>query len=94
MDTQQVVNSCDASVNAKSSGVRVRLFEEQDLEGVRRIMRQHHAATVFRNQAFSDWKLNEHFDLILSRPPRMVCPVAVWKGKPAGVAWAIATLTC
>jgi hypothetical protein len=45
---------------------------------------------VFRDQAFSDWKLNEHFNQILSRPPRMVCPVAILDGKPVGVTWAVA----
>lgn len=72
------------------SGLRVRVLEERDTEIVRGIIKQHHATTVFRDQAFSDWKLNEHFSLILSRPPRMVCPVVALDGKPIGVAWAIA----
>jgi hypothetical protein len=66
------------------------LLEERDTEIVRDIIKQHHETTVFRDQAFSDWKLNEHFSLILSRPPRMVCPVATLDGRPIGVAWAIA----
>lgn len=70
-------------------GLRVRLLEERDTEVVRDIIKQHHATTVFRDQAFSNWKLNEHFSLILSRPPRMVCPVVTLDGKPIGVAWAI-----
>jgi hypothetical protein len=71
-------------------GLRVRVLEEGDTEIVRGIIKQHHATTVFRDQIFSDWKLNEHFSLILSRPPRMVCPVVTLDGKPIGVAWAIA----
>lgn len=71
-------------------GLRVRLLEARDAEVVRDIIKQHHATTVFRDQAFSDWKLNEHFSPILSRPPRMVCPVVTLDGKPIGVAWAIA----
>lgn len=97
MDTSEVVlagqrsdHSDDEGRNGNTTGVRVRLFEDRDVEGIRRIMRQHHATTVFRNQAFSDWKLDEHFDLILSRPPRMVCVTAEWEGMPVGVAWAVA----
>ncbi|QRY70594.1 hypothetical protein JVX98_31655 (plasmid) [Ensifer sp. PDNC004] len=71
-------------------GLRVRLLEERDTEAVRDIIKQHHSTTVFRDQTFSDWKLNEHFNTILSRPPRMVCPVAILDGRPIGVAWAIA----
>lgn len=73
-----------------ATGLRIRLLEERDTPQIREIMKQHHASTVFRDQPFSDWKLNEHFNLILSRPPRMVCPVAIWKGRPVGVAWAAA----
>ncbi len=72
------------------TGLKVRLLEKEDTPAVREIMKQHHASTVFRDQEFSDWKLNEHFSLILSRPPRMVCPVATLDGKPVGVTWAIA----
>lgn len=86
----ELVSVEDASPAAEESGLRVRLLEERDTEEVRGIIKQRHAMTVFRNQTFSDWKLNEHFNLILSHPPRMVCPVAIWNGKPAGVAWAIA----
>lgn len=71
-------------------GLKVRLLEKEDTPAVREIMKQHHASTVFRDQEFSNWKLNEHFNLILSRPPRMVCPVAILDGKPCGVTWAIA----
>ncbi|EFO32555.1 conserved hypothetical protein [Roseibium sp. TrichSKD4] len=75
--------------NAKQPiGVRVRLFEERDIPIIRNIMRQHHAATVFRNQPFSDWKLDRHFEKILARPPRMLCAVAEWQGVPIGVTWA------
>lgn len=76
--------------NSEKKGLKVRLLEKGDTPAVREIMKQHHASTVFRDQEFSDWKLNEHFNLILSRPPRMVCPVATLDGKPAGVTWAIA----
>ncbi|MEP2707917.1 MAG: hypothetical protein ABJQ71_01075 [Roseibium sp.] len=68
-----------------SKGMRVRLFENHDIPAVRRIMRQHHSTTVFRNQQFSDWKLDKHFQNILSRPPRMACIVAEWQGEPIGV---------
>lgn len=71
-------------------GLKVRLLEKSDTAAVREIMKQHHASTVFRDQEFSDWKLTEHFNLILSRPPRMVCPVATLDGKLVGVTWAIA----
>ncbi|WP_245362242.1 hypothetical protein [Rhizobium sp. NXC14] len=73
-----------------SGGLRVRVLEPRDAENVRAILRQHHAMTVFRDQPFSDWKLNEHYDLIFSRPPRMIAPMAEWDGKAVGVAWAIA----
>jgi hypothetical protein len=53
-------------------------------------MIQHHATTVFRNQRFSDWKLNRHFETILSHPPGMVCITSEWGGVAAGVAWAVA----
>ncbi|WP_019567417.1 GNAT family N-acetyltransferase [Agrobacterium sp. 10MFCol1.1] len=76
--------------NSDKRGLKVRLLEKADTPAVREIMKQHHASTVFRDQEFSDWKLNEHFNLILSRPPRMVCPVATLDGKPVGVTWAIA----
>jgi hypothetical protein len=73
-----------------TSGLRIRVLEERDTPQIREIMKQHHASTVFRDQPFSDWKLNEHFRTILSRPPRMVCPVALIDGQPVGVTWAIA----
>lgn len=76
--------------NPEKKGLKVRLLERDDTPAVREIMKQHHASTVFRDQEFSDWKLNKHFNLILSRPPRMVCPVVTLEGKPVGVTWAIA----
>ncbi|UXT64181.1 hypothetical protein FY133_00775 [Agrobacterium tumefaciens] len=76
--------------NSERSGLKVRVLDRDDILAVREIMKQHHASTVFRDQEFSDWKLNEHFNLILSRPPRMICPVATLEGKPVGVTWAIA----
>ncbi len=90
-DVNESVERMDVlAVSEQERGLRVRLLEERDTEVVRDIIKQHHATTVFRDQAFSDWKLNEHFNTILSRPPRMVCPIAVLDGKPVGVAWAIA----
>lgn len=71
-------------------GLRVRLLESRDRESIGRILKQHHATTVFRDQPFSDWKLDRHFQLILSRPPRMACLVAIWNGEVLGVAWATA----
>ena len=68
--------------------LRVRLFEEGDIPAARKIMHQHHANTIFRNQPFSDRKLDRHFRKILSRPPRMVGIVVEWQGEPVGVAWA------
>lgn len=73
-----------------TSGLRVRLIEARDRESIGRILKQHHATTVFRNQPFSDWKLDRHFELVLSRPPRMACLVAVWNGEVLGLAWASA----
>ncbi|WP_193600494.1 hypothetical protein [Agrobacterium salinitolerans] len=58
--------------NPERKGLKVRLLEKDDRPAVREIIKQHHASTVFRDQEFSVWKLNEHFNLILSRPPRMV----------------------
>jgi hypothetical protein len=72
------------------SGLRVRLLEARDRQSIGHILKLHHATTVFRNQPFSDWKLDRHFELILSRPPRMACLVAVWNGEVLGVAWASA----
>ena len=74
----------------ENTGLRVRLFESPDIPAVRTIMRQHHANTVFRNQPFSDPKLDKQFKRILSRPPRMACIVAEWQGQPIGVTWATA----
>ena len=71
-----------------NSGLRVRLFEARDREPARALLRQHHAETVFRDQPFSDWKFNEHANLILSRPPRMMCAVATLNGKVVGLTWA------
>ncbi|MEP4034543.1 hypothetical protein [Roseibium polysiphoniae] len=76
--------------SGQPKGLRVRLFEERDIPAVRGIMRQHHATTVFRNQPFSDEKLDKHIRKILSRPPRMACIVAEWQGRPIGVLWAAA----
>lgn len=80
--------------NSGKKGLKVRLLEKDDTLAVREIMKQHRASTVFRDQEFSDWKLNEHFNLILSRPPRMVCPVATLDGKPVGVTWQLPIATC
>jgi hypothetical protein len=71
-------------------GLRVRLLESRDRESIGRILRQHHATTVFRNQPFSDQKFDRHFQFVLSRPPRMAGLVAVWNGEVLGVAWASA----
>lgn len=86
---QSLAENSDRTNSAKK-GLKVRVLEKDDTPAVRAIMKQHHASTVFRDQEFSNWKLNEHFNLILSRPPRMVCPVATLDGKPVGVTWAIA----
>ncbi|SCM76239.1 conserved hypothetical protein [uncultured Pleomorphomonas sp.] len=86
-------DDCDVAPSEPSpdgAGLRVRLLEARDRESIRHILRQHHATTVFRNQPFSDWKLDRHFQFILSRPPRMACLVAVWKGEVVSVAWASA----
>jgi hypothetical protein len=74
----------------KGNSLKVRVFEESDIPRVREIMVQHHATTVFRDQRFSDWKLNRHFETILSRPPGMICITAELGGAAAGVAWAAA----
>ncbi|MGV2021217.1 GNAT family N-acetyltransferase [Agrobacterium sp. 22-223-1] len=73
-----------------ATGLHIRLLEERDTARVREIIKQLHAVTVFRSQEFSDRKLNEYFRLILTRPPRMIAPVAIWNGSPVGGAWAIA----
>ncbi|WP_318765395.1 GNAT family N-acetyltransferase [Agrobacterium fabrum] len=86
---QRLAENSNRTDSAKK-GLKVRLLEKDDTPAVREIMKQHHASTVFRDQEFSDWKLNEQFNLILSRPPRMVCPIATLDGKPVGVTWAIA----
>ncbi len=83
----RVTAEATAQVN---NSLKVRLFEERDISAVREIMVQHHATTVFRNQRFSDWKLNRHFETILSHPPGMVCITSEWDGGAAGVAWAVA----
>ncbi|CTQ47570.1 GNAT family N-acetyltransferase [Roseibium aggregatum] len=86
--TSEVVRQVKTS--KKAAGLKVRLLEERDVPTVRSIMRQHHETTVFRNQPFSDWKLDQHFKKILARPPRMACMVAEWENRPVGVAWASA----
>lgn len=73
-----------------ANGISVRLFERADIPKARAIMLQHHENTVFRNQPFSDRKLDRHFEQILSRPPRMIGLAAEWRGEPAGLAWAAA----
>jgi hypothetical protein len=71
-------------------GIRVRLIEPADREPARALLRQHHASTVFRAQAFSDWKFERHFNHAVSRPPRMIGMVAESDGRLAGIAWAMA----
>ncbi|NVK35015.1 MAG: hypothetical protein HWE23_11080 [Rhodobacteraceae bacterium] len=75
---------------AKAPGMRVRLFEECDIPVNWNIMRQYQAKTVFRDQPFSDWKLDRHFQKILSRSPRMIGTIVEWQGEPVGVTWAAA----
>ncbi|MDZ7927037.1 MAG: hypothetical protein U5L46_08125 [Agrobacterium sp.] len=77
-----------------ATGLRIRLLEERDTVQVREIMRQLHASTICRDPEFSDWKLKEHFKLIMLRPPRMIAPVAIWKGRPVGAGWAMRTRIC
>lgn len=79
-----------SEIENTATGLHIRLFEERDKVQMREIITQLHAVTVFRDQEFSDRKLSEHFRLILSRPPRMIAPVAIWNGRPVGGAWAIA----
>lgn len=91
LDELSKIDQCSHEINTAErgeSGLRVRLFEERDREPARHLLRQHHANTVFRDQPFSDWKLNEHANLILARPPRMMCAVATVDGHLAGLTWA------
>lgn len=86
-------SSSDGSTVASSesapdtSGLRVRLLESRDRDSIGRILKQHHATTVFRNQPFSEEKFDRHFQLVLSRPPRMAGLVAVWNGEMLGGTW-------
>ena len=78
------------SQDAVRSRLRVRLFEERDIPQAKAILRRHLATTVFRNQPFSDRKVDRHIANVLSRPPRMLAVTAEWSGLPAGIAWAVA----
>jgi hypothetical protein len=71
-------------------GIKVRLINQGDREAARALLRQHHANTVFRDQPFSDWKFERHFNTACSRPPRMVGMVAESEGNLCGIAWAMA----
>jgi hypothetical protein len=55
-----------------------------------RILVQHHANTVFRDQAFSDWKFNANFDGVLARAPRTIGLTVTYNDEPMGVAWGTA----
>lgn len=74
-----------AKRHVAANGISVRLFERADIPKARAIMHQHHENTVFRDQPFSDRKLDRHFEQILSRPPRMLGITAEWEGEPAGL---------
>ncbi|MBY3314678.1 hypothetical protein [Rhizobium laguerreae] len=86
----EIVRPAVDTSTKRSDGMKVRLLESRDTDAVREILKQHHATTVFREQTFSDWKLNEHFKTVLSRPPRMLAPITEVDGRAAGVAWAVA----
>jgi hypothetical protein len=70
------------------SGIRVRLIDQSDREAARALLRQHHTSTVFRDQTFSDWKFERHFNTACSRPPNMVALAAECNGDFFGGAWA------
>lgn len=71
-----------------TSGLRVRLLESRDRDSIGRILKQHHATMVFRNQPFSEQKFDRHFQQALSRPSGTVCLVAIWNDEVVGGAMA------
>lgn len=59
-----------------------------DREPVRRLLKQHHAASEFRDEPFSDAKFDVQADALLRRPARRIGLVAVQKGRITGLALA------
>jgi hypothetical protein len=73
-----------------SAGIRLRQIQASDQEGLRALLRQHHANTLFRDQPFSNSKFDGHFELMLSRPNNMIAIIAELKDHVVGFAWSIA----
>ena len=73
---------------AHAGKLLIRPMEERDREEIRAVLQYEHKQTIFRNQPFSDWKYDRHVNEVLSKPQRMTCLVAEWKGAAIGVAWA------
>lgn len=73
----------------EAAGLNVRPINSGDAEPIRKLVKQHHSRTTFKDQEFSDRKFSEHLKLILSRPPEMFCPVALLGTRPVGVAWVV-----
>jgi hypothetical protein len=69
-------------------GFQARLAEGRDREAAKAILRQQHAKTVFRAQAFSDTRVDRMLDKVLSRPDGMAGIVAEYEGEVTGIAWA------
>ena len=84
------LGSAEVKPKAPVGVIKVRLLELSDRFQTHRILVQHHANTVFRDQAFSDWKFNANFDGVMSRAPRTVGLAVTFNDEVIGVAWGTA----
>ena len=76
--------------SARKGQLHARLFSRDDLPVARLLIRQHHEVTLFRDEKFSDQKLERQFELILSHPPGMIGISVEYQGNVVGLAWASA----
>lgn len=84
------LSTAEVQPSAPVGVIKVRLVEPRDRFSTHRILVQHHAITVFRDQAFSDWKFNANFDGVLARAPRTIGLTVTDNDEPIGVAWGTA----
>lgn len=90
---QQRTDNATTDVAGVNTGIvegrlRVRLFSAQDVAKARLLMQQHHASTLFQGEELSHVKLDQQFELILSRPSNMIGIIAERNGEVDGLAWA------
>ncbi len=85
--TSKVVNGSTGLAKG-SKGLLIRRGGLDDREGLRLLLRQHHANSVFRAQAFSDRKFDAQFAFLATHPDNILALVAEYRGAVVGAAWA------